>query len=255
MSIRALIIDDEPLARERLRGLLKDEPDIEVIGECRDGAEALREIQRQQPDLLFLDMEMPEMDGLTLLSRLEVNPFPVVVFVTAHAKFALKAFEVNALDYLLKPFDRSRFQKALARAREQLQLRKSGQLTAQMAELLAGVKEEGKPLRRLAVKTGGRVVLVRVEEIDWIEATDNYVNLHCGEKSHLLRETMASLEGKLDPAMFLRISRSAIVNVDRVKEMQPLFHGEYAVILEDGTRLTLSRTYREKLNQLLGKEV
>jgi two-component system, LytTR family, response regulator len=254
MKIRTLIVDDEPLARERLASLLKGESDIDVIGQYSNGVEALKAIERQHPDLVFLDLEMPEMDGVTMLGKVKVESPPVFVFVTAHEKFALKAFELNALDYLLKPFDRARFQKTLARAREQLKLRQSGQLSQQLAGLLA-VKEEPRFLKRIAVKASGTVTLVRVDEIDWIEAADNYVTLHTAEKNHLLRETMTSLEDQLDPAMFLRISRSSIVNVERVKELQPLFHGEYAVILKNGTRLTLSRTHRNKLDLLLGKPV
>jgi two-component system LytT family response regulator len=179
---------------------------------------------------------------------------PAVVFVTAYDKFALRAFEVHALDYLLKPFDSERFKKALERARDRIQRRQTGELSHQVVELLADLKAGGKPMDRLAVKSGGKVLVLKLDEIDWIESADNYVDLHLGSESHLHRETMSALERKLPADKFMRISRSTIVNIERIKELQPLFHGEYTVILRNGARLTLSRSHREKLNQLLGKE-
>jgi two-component system LytT family response regulator len=253
-KIRTLIVDDEPLARERLRRLLDDQPDVEVIGECQDGNEALETIRRQRPDLVFLDVQMPELDGFGLLQALGSESLPALIFVTAHDRFALRAFEVHALDYLLKPFDTERFEAALARARQWLARGRTGDLDQRLAALLADLRDAPKPLDRLAVKSGGRVVLVRIEEVDWIEAADNYVNLHVGTVSHLLRETMNSLEQRLPASQFLRISRSTMVQLDRIRELQPLFHGEYAVILRDGTRLTLSRSYRDKLDRLMGRE-
>jgi two-component system LytT family response regulator len=254
MKIRTLITDDEALARDRLRKLLEEETDVEIVGECADGRQALDFIQRESPDLVFLDVQMPELDGFGVLAALPAERLPAVVFVTAHDKFALRAFEVHAVDYLLKPFDRERFQTALRRARHHVQHRQSGELTQRLTALLAEIKPGVKHLERLAVKSGGRVLFLKTDEIDWIEAADNYVSLHVGNETHLHRETMSSLEELLPPAKFLRISRSTIVNVDRIKELQPLFHGEYAVLLRNGTRLTLSRSYRDKLNQLLGKE-
>jgi two-component system LytT family response regulator len=254
-----MIVDDEPLARERLRKLLGQETDIEVIGECADGREAITAIKKDSPDLVFLDVQMPEVDGFGVISALDRVAMPAIVFVTAYDKFALRAFDVHALDYLLKPFDRERFVKALDRARRHLQKRESDQLSARLGSLLEELKgaEEEKPapkyLDRLAVKSEGRVVLLKTDDIDWIEAADNYVSLHIGAESHLHRETMSSLETKLPSDKFIRISRSSIVNIDRIKELQPLFHGDHVVILRNGTRLTLSRTYRDKLNQLLGK--
>jgi two-component system, LytTR family, response regulator len=252
VKIRALIADDEPLARERLMSLLASESDIEVIGQCANGAEALGAIQEKTPDLVFLDVQMPELDGFGVLAALEGQRPPAVIFVTAHDRFALKAFEVHAIDYLLKPFDRERFQKALDRAREQVKRQQGGQIDERLSALLTGLKQE-RQMDRIPVKSSGRVVLVKVSDIDWIEAADNYVNLHTGKESHLHRETMTALEGKLPAAKFLRISRSTTVNVDRIKELQPLFHGDYTVILQNGAKLTLSRGYREALNQLLGK--
>ncbi len=255
MKIRTLVIDDEPLARERLRKLLEAEPDVEVIDECRNGIEALAAIAKHKPDLLFLDVQMPELDGFGVIAALE-EPVPAVIFVTAFDRFALKAFEVHALDYLLKPFDRERFQKALERARKLVQQRQSGDLSHRLSSLIGDLKTEKtepKYLDRLAVKTEGRVLFFKTEDIDWIEAADNYVSIHIGAEEHLHRETMSSLETKLSPTRFIRISRSTIVNIERIKEMQPMFHGDYVVILKNGTRLNLSRNYREKLNHILGK--
>jgi two-component system LytT family response regulator len=256
MKIRTLLVDDEPLARERLRKLLEAEPDIDLIGECADGQEALEKIRNESPDLLFLDIQMPELDGFGVIAQLEESQRPAVIFVTAYDRFALKAFEVHALDYLLKPFDRDRFQTALGRARTLAKQRQSGELNQQLSSLLAGLKSdkpETKYLDRLAIRSEGRVLFFKTEDIDWIEAADNYVSIHIGSESHLHRETMASLENKLPPHRFIRISRSTIVNLERIKEMQPMFHGDYVVILKNGTRLNLSRNYRDKLNQLLGK--
>jgi len=256
MNIRTLIIDDEPLARGRLRQLLEAESDFEILGEAADGAEAILLAERLRPDLLFLDVQMPEVDGFGVIARLTTDPLPAVIFVTAYDKFALQAFEVHALDYLLKPFDRERFQRALGRARALVQQRQSGDLSRRLSSLITDLKagkEEVKFIDRLAVKAEGRVLFFKIDDIDWIEAADNYVSIHVGAEEQLHRETMASLETKLPPTRFLRISRSTIVNVERIKEMQPMFHGDYVVILKNGTRLNLSRNYRDKLNHLLGK--
>lgn len=250
MKIRTLIVDDELLGRERVRQLLLPEPEIEIIGECTNGREAVAVIQEKRPDLIFLDVQMPELDGFGVLQGIGGGgPLPVIVFVTAHDKFALRAFEFHAVDYLLKPFDRSRFQAALQRALDQVKQRQGGTLDQRLSNLLAELKAPVKPPERLAVKSSGRVVFVRIEDIDWIEAADNYVDLHVGKQSHLLREKMSVLETRLPPEKFVRISRSTIVNVERLKELQPLYHGTYAVILQDGTKLTLSRNYRDKLEQ------
>jgi two-component system LytT family response regulator len=253
-KIRTLIVDDEPLARDRLRALLEKAEDIELVGECGDGSEALAAIEQSAPDLLFLDVQMPEIDGFGLLERIPADRMPAIVFVTAYDKFALRAFEVHALDYLLKPFDSERFEKALERVRETIQHRKDRDLGRRISDLLTDVRHNAERVSgRFPIKSGGRVIFLKTEEIDWIEAADNYVSLHVGNEAHLHRETMSALESRLPEETFLRISRSAIVNVERIKELQPLFHGEYAVILRNGTRLTLSRSYRDKLDQLLGK--
>jgi two-component system LytT family response regulator len=253
MKIRTLIVDDEPLARDRLRELLRDEPDLEIVGECADGREALDVIQKESPDLLFLDIQMPELDGFGVVAGLAGTQMPVIIFVTAYDKFALRAFEVHALDYLLKPFDRDRFQTAVRRAIDQIKRKQPEELSRKLTALVAELKPETKLLGRLAVKGDGRIMLIRMEDIDWIEAADNYVNLHVGPESHLHRETLSALEARLPPERFMRISRSTIVNVERVKELHPMFHGDYVVILRNGARLNLSRSYRQKLDQILGK--
>ena len=252
MKIQTLIVDDEPLARERLRQLLAAEPDCVVAGECANGREAVTAIRQQPPDLVFLDVQMPELDGFGVLAELQDGPLPQVVFVTAFDKFALKAFEVHAVDYLLKPFDRARFRQAWQRAVAVLEKRDSAGLNERLTALLADLRPEPKRADRLAVKSNGRVLFLKLDDLDWIEAADNYVNLHVGADAHLLRVTMTALEARLPGEKFMRISRSTIVNVERIKELQPLFHGEYVVILRSGVKLTLSRSYRDKLHQLLG---
>jgi two-component system LytT family response regulator len=253
MKIRVLIVDDEPLARDRLQKLLAAESDVTIAGQCSNGREAVDAILEHAPDLAFLDVQMPELDGFGVLQELDPAKIPVVVFVTAHDKFALKAFEVHAVDFLLKPFDRERFRTALKRARERIAQKRPGELDQRLAALLAELKPEAQTPERLAIKSSGRVVFVRTNDIDWIEAADNYVNLHVGNESHLHRETLTALAERLPTKKFLRISRSTIVNVERIKELQPLFHGEYAVILRNGKTLTLSRSYRDVVDQLIGK--
>jgi two-component system, LytTR family, response regulator len=243
----AVVVDDEPLARKRLCRLLDSERDIDVVGECSNGREAISVLSSQSPDLVFLDVQMPEMDGFAVLRALAPKRIPAVVFVTAYDDYALEAFNVNALDYLLKPFDKKRFQESVERARGRLSEHReetvSGRLTALLENLSAAPASRG----RIAVKTGGKVMFVNTSDIDWIEAADNYACLHCSGVTHVLRETMSSLETRLDRKMFLRIHRSIIVNVDRIAEMQPWFRGDYLVILKDGTKLKLSRTHREAL--------
>lgn len=255
MAIRTLIVDDEPLARERIRTLLAAEPDVRIIGECADGKSAVTAIRGKSPELLFLDVQMPEMDGFAVLEALRDEPAPVVIFVTAYDRYALRAFDVHAIDYLLKPFDRERFHRALHRAREAIQGDGGEQLSRRLLALLQDVRAEPRYLQRLVIKSGGRVFFLRVEEIDWIEAAGNYLRLHVGRSEHLLRDTMNRIESQLDPEQFLRIHRSTIVNLERVKELQPSFHGDYLVLLHDGRRLTLSRNYRARLQELLGKAV
>ena len=251
-KIRTLIVDDEELARERLRALLTKEPEIDLIGECSNGREAVETIRRDSPDLVFLDIQMPELDGFGVLAALEGEKLPLVVFVTAHDKFALMAFEVHAVDYLLKPFDRQRFQTALNRVKEHLEPNNRDELNQQLNTLLRQLKGPKKQAERFVVKSGGRVFFLKNDEIDWIEAAGNYVRLHVGTETHLLRETMSAIQKKLDPALFIRIHRSTFVNIEKIKELQPWFHGEYVVIMRDGTQLTMSRSYRSNLPDLLG---
>jgi two-component system, LytTR family, response regulator len=250
MKIRTLIVDDEPLARTRLRTWLEAEGEVEVMGECGDGAQAVESIKKERPDLLFLDIQMPGLDGFAVLEALGEAVPPAVVFVTAYDQFAVKAFEVHAVDYLLKPFDRERFRAALGRAVARLQRPAAGSLQEQLAALMADLRVPEQPAARVAIKTEGRVLLIKTADIDWIEAADNYVILHVGAQNHLLRETMSALEARLDPSKFMRISRSAIVNIEQIKELQPLFHGEHVVLLRGGAKLTLSRNYRDKLKAL-----
>jgi two-component system, LytTR family, response regulator len=245
MKIRTLLVDDEALARARLRQLLQNEPDIEIIGECADGREAVAALKKTAPELVFLDVQMPELDGFGVLEAVGQDHAPVIVFVTAHDRFALRAFEVHAVDYLLKPFDRQRFQKALRRAVEQVRNRDQSAIRRRQSALLADWQSS-----QLAVKSAGHVVWVKLEAIDWIGSADNYAELHVGAKSHLLRETLGALEARLAPEKFVRISRSAIVNTQRIKELHRLFYGSYELVLHDGTRLTLSRRHRNKLKQL-----
>jgi len=250
MTIRTCIVDDEPLARERIRTLLSGEPDIEVVGESGDGPAAVATIRAARPDLLFLDVQMPGSDGFGVLQALEAEIPRAVIFVTAYDQYALQAFEVHALDYLLKPFSSRRFHRALQRARAELLRQAEGDVHERILSLIEQFRHPRRP-ERIVVRSVGRVSFLRIDEIDWVEAEGNYVRLHTGAASYLLRETMKGIEAKLDPDRFIRIHRSTIVNTDRIKELQPLFHGEYAVILRDGTRLTASRGPENKIRRLV----
>lgn len=251
-TLRALIVDDEQLARERIKGLLAHEPDVELAGECASGREARARLEQEEFDLLFLDVQMPEVDGFEVLRGLPAARLPVVVFVTAHDRFALKAFEVRALDYLLKPFDPERFRTTLEWARERVRRDRREQLAEEVLEAVRELRPQRPPTERLVVKDGSRLTFVKVEDIDFVEAAGNYVSLQCGEKSHLLRQTMAEMEAQLDPDRFVRIHRSTIVNVERIQALEPLAAGDWAVLLEGGQQLTLSRSFRERLHRVLG---
>ncbi len=252
MSIRTLIVDDEAHARARIRHLLANETDFTVVGECASGRLAVEAVQRERPDLLFLDVQMPRLTGFDVCAELsaEGQAMPFVIFCTAYDQYALKAFEVHAIDYLLKPFDRERFRKTLDHARARLR-QAAGAPEPQLAALLAGLRAAQDRPARLAFKCDGRVIFLRTEDIHWLEAEGNYVKLHTPGGAHLLRDTLMGLEEQLPAERFLRLSRSAIVNLDRVKEIQPLFYGDHVVILLDGTKLTLSRTHRDRLTKLL----
>jgi len=258
--IRVLLVDDEPLALKRLRRLLAGERDVQVVDECSEGRAAAESIRRQAPDLVFLDIQIPELDGFQVLESLTAEQLPVVVFVTAYDEHALRAFDAHALDYLLKPVGRERFRESLERARGRVLERRAAGVVD--ARLLALHSERHSPsgasercLTRIAVKSDGRAIFVRADEIDWIEAADNYVRLHVGATSHLVRESLRTLETKLDRQLFLRVHRSAIVNVDAIRELQPWFHGDHVIILRSGTRLTCSRRYDERLRQMLANNI
>ena len=250
MKHTAIIVDDEPLARERVRSLLAAEPDIEILAECANGPEAVAAIRREAPDMLFLDIQMPEMDGFQVLRALG-TPLPIVIFTTAFDEHAVRAFEAQALDYLLKPFKPVRFRAAVARAREQLARQQPADVTKQLLALL-DAKNSAAPqyLTRIAVRDRDRVRFVKTADIDWLEASGNYVILHAGRENHVLRETLSALETQLSPREFLRLSRSAIVNLDRVQQVEPMFNNEHVVVLADGTRLTLTRGLRELQERL-----
>lgn len=252
-KIRALVVDDEPLARDRVLSLLQQEEDIEVVGECGDGLQAVAAINDHSPDLVFLDVQMPGHNGFEVIQAVGAERMPIVIFVTAYDEYALRAFEVHALDYLLKPFGRDRFQETLRHSRAALERRRAGDLGRRLLALVNDIKRDPEPPRldRLVVKSGGRVFFLETDDIDWIEASGNYVRLHLGQESHLFRETMTRIEARLDSRRFLRIHRSRIVNTERVKELQPRFNGEHVIVLKNGTRLTLSRAYRDKLQEQL----
>jgi two-component system LytT family response regulator len=243
--MKTLIIDDEPLARERVRSLLKEEPDIEIIGECANGEEALEAIKKHSPDLLFLDVQMPGLGGFEVLRALDQEQLPLVIFVTAYDQHALKAFEVHALDYLLKPFKPARFKATVQRARQAFAERQAGAASKNLLALLGQVPPARERLVRIPVRVGERVILVKTDQIEYVESAGNYVVLHTGKENHVVRETLTALEEQLDPKQFLRISRSTLVNLDHIKELQPLFKGEHAVLLRNGKQLTMTRGIRE----------
>jgi two-component system LytT family response regulator len=249
--LRVLVVDDEPLARDCVRLAIAGEPDVEVVGECANGLEAVEAIQGLSPDLVFLDVQMPELDGFEVVEACAPHGLPAVIFVTAYDQYALKAFEAHALDYLLKPVDGVRFHAALDRAREQIARLADRDVNARIAVLLEELRRDRSYAERIVVRGRERILLVDVSEIDRIEAAENYVEIHAGRQTHLVRDTMQNMEAKLDPRRFLRIRRSTIVNVARVKELRPLFNGEYAVLLSDGTELTSSRRFRKNLDSLL----
>lgn len=252
MTIRVVTVEDEPLARERLRTLLEQEADFDLLCEVADGRSAVDAIRTRKPDLVFLDVNIPELNGFGVIEEVGVEHMPAVVFVTAYDQFAVRAFETHALDYILKPFDEERFRSALDRARNTLSNRDAGSLENRLYDLL-GQARNATHAERLAVRSGGRIVFVRTEDIDWIGAEGNYARLHIGSESHLLRETMSILEEKLGPARFLRIHRSTLVNTDAIAELEPLLQGDYVVILRDGTRLTSSRGYRANVQAFMSR--
>jgi two-component system LytT family response regulator len=253
MKIRTLIVDDERPARQLILTLLRTEPDIEVIGECANGLEAVEVIRKSSPDLVFLDIQMPGLDGFGVVAALENQPLPLFVFVTAYDKHAVRAFELYALDYLLKPFEYDRLHESVQRARLRIQKDSSELYRDRVLGLLEDVYIKSQSWERLAIRESGRVIFVRPDEIDWIDAQGNYLCLHVAKASYLLRETMGTAEARLAPKKFFRINRSTLVNLERIKEWQPLFHGDSVIILNDSTRLTVSRLYREKFDRLVAR--
>jgi two-component system LytT family response regulator len=252
VKLRALIVDDMSLARKRARRYLEEIPDVEIVGECEDGASAIDAVRELSPDLLLLDVQMPEVDGFDVLDAIGPDAVPAVVFVTAYDDFAVKAFEAHALDYLLKPFSAERLRDAVGRARERVESARTADIGERLRAMLAGRDPRPSYLKRVGVKSGGKTVFVSIDDLDYVEAAGNYLSLHAGNESYLIREKIGRFELRLDPERFVRIHRSTIVNVDRVKEMQPLFNGDQILVLRSGKQLTVSRTYRERLVALLG---
>jgi len=253
--IRALVVDDEPLARDMIREMLENDSDVEIVAECPNGREAVDGIKSLKPDLVFLDVQMPELGGFEVLESFDAQATPYVIFVTAYDQYAVRAFEVHAFDYLLKPFDRERFDAAWQRVKEQIKLDQGGERERHILALLEELKTGPRHLERLVIKNGGRVFFLNVDDVHCIESEGNYVRVYDNQKGYLLRETITSLEEQLDPRQFRRIHRSAIVKIDKIKEMQPWFHGEYRVIMENGKQLTLSRNYRANFQRLVGNSL
>ncbi len=252
MSLRVIIVDDEPLARERVRTFLADEPDVEIVAECADGAEAVEQIEKLHPDVLFLDVQMPRLNGFEVLEAIGPDAMPIVVFTTAHDDHAIRAFEVSAVDYLLKPFKQPRFRKALERARTQLPATKGNAPKPELSALLSQWREANGGGPRVLVKSPDRILFLKPDEIDHIEACGNYVVLHSGKEKHIVRETMTAMESRLNSSGFMRINRSVILNLSRIKELQPLAAGEYVVILKTGARLNMTCSLRDlqaRMNQ------
>lgn len=262
--LHVLVAEDEPLARRRLANFIKDRPNTDLVGTCGNGRDAVTAIREKQPDLVLLDVQMPEMNGLEVIEAVGADQMPAVIFVTAYDQYAIRAFEIHALDYLLKPFDNERLAEALDRAGESIHSRQMDGLRRQLLDLARNLQDEDPEpaahashpgsnyTNRIALKTSDRITLLKTEEIDWIEGAGVYVKLHAGQKTHLLRDTLKNLEENLDPTQFVRIHRSTIVNIDRIEELTSYFRGEYLVLLKDGTQLKLSRTYRDNLQTIIG---
>jgi two-component system LytT family response regulator len=253
-DIRTIIADDEPLGRKKLRILLAEEPGIHIVAECPDGPKTIAALRDYEPDLLLLDIQMPGADGFEILESVPPDRLPVVVFTTAYDQYALRAFEAHALDYLLKPFDQERLHRAIERARLEILKAKDSQVASRILDFLNEAKAKSPAEKRLVIKAGGRVVFLDLEEIEWVEAAANYVKLNVGKESYLLRERIGRVSERLDPAQFVRIHRSVIVNVGKIKELHPCNSGEYIVVLKNGKELSCSRGYRAGLQQLIGKD-
>jgi two-component system LytT family response regulator len=249
MNIRALIVDDEPLAREWVRSAIAEDPELEVMGECGDGFEAAEAIRRLKPDLVFLDVQMPGLDGFGVLEALTPEEIPAVVFVTAFDQYAVRAFEAQAVDYLMKPFSKERVEEAVRRVRELVKGKSLEDFRESISKIVEKIRRDRSFPEWVLLKSDGKNVFVKVKDIDWIESSRNNVRIHVGTTLYLLHETTSAIASRLDPKKFLRIHRSAIVNIERIKELHPWFNGDYAVILRDGTQLTLSSSYRDRLKE------
>ncbi|NGP77047.1 response regulator transcription factor [Balneolaceae bacterium YR4-1] len=248
-KIRTVIVDDEPLARKRLESLLKEDKEIELLESCANGQEAIETIEKERPDLVFLDIQMPEINGFEVLQGIDQDKVPLVVFVTAYDEYAIKAFDVHALDYIMKPFKRERFYESLDRAKKALKQDDKAKMSGKIEDLLEYLDESGGPQSRILVKSSGRYFFLKATDIDWIESSGNYVRIHSGGKNYLIRETMKNMEKKLDSDTFFRIHRSTIINVEKVKELEQWFHGDYQVIMYNDHKLTMSRNYKEILEK------
>ena len=253
--LQVVIVDDEPLARDGLAELLAGEQDVRIVAACGDGVQAVETIRTKRPDLVFLDVQMPGMDGFDVIAEIGAEQMPAVIFVTAYDEYAVKAFEVQALDYLLKPLDAERFRTALDRARAAIRLGNPPALAARLLNLLEEIGAGKKYLERISIRSDGRITFVKTRDVDWISAEGDYVCVHASGTKQQIRGKIGVFEEQLDPAAFVRIHRSTIVNIDRIKELQPLFYGEYSLSLHNGTKLTVSRSYREKLLGLLDQRV
>jgi two-component system, LytTR family, response regulator len=251
MTIRALIVDDEPLARQSIRRFLKSHPDIQALFECVDGESAVTAIQSNKPDLVFLDVQMPELDGFSVINRIGVDKMPATIFVTAYDQYAVAAFDANALDYLLKPFGKVRFDRALNRARQRIAGNADHEMMQRFMRSMESVAGQKNYVDRLPVIDNGRITFVKTRDIQWIESAGNYARLHAASRHHDIRETLTNLESKLSPSEFVRIHRSTIVNLRHVKEIHPWFHGYHLVLLESGQELRLSR-YQQQVAERLG---
>jgi two-component system LytT family response regulator len=249
--IRTLIVDDEPLPRERIRTLLAEFPAVEVIGESRDGQEAVQNILSKRPDLVLLDIQMPELDGFDVIQAIDPYHLPAIIFVTAFDEYAIRAFEVNAIDYLLKPINAARFEKALTRALERLAQTDTCEADRRLLDFVERLRAERQYASRFVVRSGSRLSFVRACDVDWLDVADNYVRLHVAGREHLVRDTLKSVEAQLNPEIFLRVHRSIIINLDRIEAVEPYTHGDYLLTMKDGTKLTTSRSYSERLRRLL----
>ena len=252
-ALKALIVDDEPVARRRIRALLAEDPDVQVLDECGNGRDAVRLVREGGPDLVFLDIEMPELDGFAVVREIGATRMPMVIFITAHDQYAVDAFRIHAFDYLLKPVERARFHETLARAKSRLREGRPEEIGAQLTRLLEHLAARAPRTERVPLKVEGRVLFLSPEEIEWIEADDDHARVHAGGRTYVVRETLSRFEERLPSGRFMRVHRSSIVNVGRIREIQPWFQGDYVIILSDGSKVTTGRSYRQRLQEFIGR--